>query len=244
MAKRPTWHFYGHKYPYNQQELDIYNNPHSVPRLPLKLVAGMKINYVLVLHIEREKSEAMRDYKHYGLPGNFRHLKGPVHCKCLLCSKPFVTHFTRLHPNRPEKSLWSCGCQRRPQGLGAYAIESARRKEDMARKTYEPPDLTDRRFGYTEPFEWIRGKGWLCYCHHCGNTAGFFVRDTQALIQNMWRACGRCMEVLKPVFKQERREMKQVRAEYVDENIRRMRENRQEMMERVRELLKPRPTHD
>lgn len=66
-------------------------------------------------------------------------------------------------------------------------------------------DLTGQTFDQVEAFAWVTGKGWLCLCHHCNNTDGFFVRYSRMLTSGKVRACPVCSPILRRKVEEIRR---------------------------------------
>lgn len=175
--KLPFWLFYPRRYP--------YRNADESPKHPLKLLKGTVINHVEVLQVHRERSHFYDQTQPAGKTNRFEHLTGDVDCKCLICGREFTTRYKTLCVNNPQRSIWSCGCERRPFGTG-------HRKRKTTGFGRQPKDITDQVFGSLEPMQWVPDQGWLCLCHQCGNTDGCLVPESRLLTRGTVTACRAC----------------------------------------------------
>jgi hypothetical protein len=157
---------------------------------PIHIEPGIRINRVKVLHVYRIKSKLYEEV--YGHPTRYEHISGEVKCLCLACGHRFMAKYKYLHPNNPNRSIWSCGCEKRPKGTSWRVVARQKAGKDEPLRGGQPLDLVDQRFGFLEVMAWRAKQGWLCLCHKCGNTDGCYVRTSKWLVSGTVTACPDC----------------------------------------------------
>jgi hypothetical protein len=143
-----------------------------------KLAPGMKINLIRIVEIETNWSNY---FEHF-------YRTGWVRILCLACGNEKRVRRNRLSP-RPSKSIFSCGCKRRPLKPPKPGRKPKPRKPGAGRK---PADLTNIVFGQLEPLTYQSGVGWICNCS-CGRVC--IVPKPYKLIKGAVKACPTCRPV-------------------------------------------------
>jgi hypothetical protein len=107
-----------------------------------------------------------------------QHATGKVECTCLLCKRQFTTRNYRLRPNCIKKSLYSCGCKKRPY-VRRPGSHGGRKPTDI-----EPGMVIAR----LTVIMWVAKHGWLCKCI-CGES---IVVKPKSLKKQSIRGCRQC----------------------------------------------------
>lgn len=192
--KVPFWVYRGRNYPATLEISDHNGDPGYIHKNPRTIIEGIKVNNIRVIRVEKQQSHAYDlDFGHFVKDSPHEHRTGKLLVRCTLCAKLFIVDRRRICPNHPARSMWSCGCQKRPRGQGLYAetrehqVLSGERRAKTARR-----DLTGLTFGQLEVFHYLPNRGWLCLCHQCKNPDGCVVPKGVYLCTGKLKACFDC----------------------------------------------------